>query len=604
MNDFERTGPLPRTAKGSVQRRTVLTAMLGASAALAGGGVAVGSVAAASEEKAAAAPDFGPNVSVFDPSMSTATIQSRLNAVFSQQQTNQFGSSRFALLFKPGTYAVDANIGFYTQIAGLGLSPDDVTIRGAVHAEADWFNGNATHNFWRSAENLSVTPTGGVDRWAVSQAAPYRRIHLRGRLLLDDGGWSSGGYLADCKFDGAVDPGGQQQWFTRNSSLNGWSGNGNWNMMFLGSDNPPTGNWPSSAYTRVTRTPVIREKPFMYVDTAGNYAVFVPALRTNTQGTSWSAGNPAGTSIPIGDFLIAKPGVTAKELNTALAAGRHLLFTPGVYHLSETLKVTKANTVILGLGLATLIPDNGIIALDTDDVDGIKIAGIIISAGTTASYALARIGTAGATADHSANPTSLHDVFLRVGGANAGKAQRSLIINSNHVIGDHLWIWRADHDMNGGSLTGWTTNPAAKGLIVNGDDVTMYGLFVEHYQEYEVLWNGERGRTYFFQNEMPYDPPNQAAWMNGSTKGYAAYKVSDAVTTHEAWGLGSYCFFNANPTVVAERAFEVPNTPQVKLHHMVILTLGGKGTINHVVNNTGGPVTPSSMSARVTDYPG
>ena len=155
-----------------------------------------------------------------------------------------------------------------------------------------------------------------------------------------------------------------------------------------------------------------------------------------------------------------------------------------------------------------------------------------------------QVGPAGSSASHAANPTSLHDVFFRIGGAGVGRATTSLVINSHNVIGDHTWIWRADH----GSGVGWNTNTADTGLVVNGNNITFYGLFVEHYQKYQVIWNGNGGRTYFFQNEMPYDPPNQAAWMNGSTRGYAAYKVANTVTSHEAWGLGSYCFFNANPS--------------------------------------------------------
>jgi len=121
-------------------------------------------------------------------------------------------------------------------------------------------------------------------------------------------------------------------------------------------------------------------------------------------------------------------------------------------------------------------------------------------------------------------------------------------VNSANVIGDH------------GSGVGWNSNTADTGLVFNGDNVTMYGLFVEHYQKYQTIWNGNGGRTYLYQNEMPYDPPNQAAWMNGSTQGYAACKVGNSVTGHEAWGLGSYCFFSADNSVVAARAFEVPNT--------------------------------------------
>jgi hypothetical protein len=60
-------------------------------------------------------------------------------------------------------------------------------------------------------------------------------------------------------------------------------------------------------------------------------------------------------------------------------------------------------------------------------------------------------------------------------------------------------MWRADH----GAGASWYDNMAQNGLVVNGDRVTAYGLFVEHYQQYQVLWNGNNGRTYFYQSELP-----------------------------------------------------------------------------------------------------
>ncbi|MEV6541992.1 RICIN domain-containing protein [Streptomyces sp. NPDC051665] len=543
-------------------------------------------------------PDFGPNVTVFDPSMSASSIQSKLDSVFSQQETNQFGSARQALLFKPGTYSANANVGFYTQVAGLGFSPDDVTINGAVHAEADWFQGNATQNFWRDAENLSVNPTGGTDRWAVSQAAPYRRMHVRGNLALDDGGWSSGGFISDTKVDGQIQSGSQQQFLTRNSTMGSWSGS-NWNMVFVGDQGAPAQSFPT--YTNVASSPTIREKPFLYVDSAGAYQVFVPGLQSNTVGTTWSGKTPAGKSLPIDQFYIVKPGATAADMNTALAAGKNLLVTPGVYHLNQTLNITRPDTVVLGMGLATFVPDGGITAISTADVDGIELAGLLVDAGTTNSATLVQIGPSGSTATHASDPTQLSDVFVRIGGATVGKATNSLVINSANTIIDHTWIWRADHGNSG--TVGWTTNTADTGLIVNGANVTAYGLFVEHFQKTQVVWNGNGGRTYFFQNEMPYDPPNQASWMNGSGKGYPAYKVAANVTSHEAWGLGSYCYFSSNSSVVADHSFEVPSVSGVKFHDMVTVSLGGVGTISHIINSTGGPSNSSTNVAYLTNYP-
>ncbi|MEV1008464.1 discoidin domain-containing protein [Streptomyces sp. NPDC049881] len=555
-------------------------------------------------------PNLGPNVYVYDPSTPASTIQSRINTVYNQQHTNQFGEQRHAFLFKPGNYNLDVPVGFYTQIAGLGLNPDDVNINGHVRVEADWLQqgdnpnnlGNATQNFWRGAENFSVTlPANQVERWAVSQAAPYRRMHLRGigtQLWNGGDGWASGGLFADTKIDGFVQSGSQQQWLTRNSELGSWTGSV-WNMVFVGSTGTPGQNFPNPSHTVVGQTPVVREKPFLYVNGSGEYNVFVPAVRRNAVGTSWANGNAPGSSISLADFFVVQPGTSTATINAALAQNKHLLFTPGIHHLSDTIRVTNPNTVVLGLGLATLVPDTGATAVSVADVDGVKIAGLFIDAGPNNSPNLMELGPPGSSADHSANPTSLHDVYFRIGGAHAGRATTSLTVNSDDVIGDHLWLWRGDH----GAGIGWNTNTADQGLIVNGDDVTMYGLFVEHYQKYQTIWNGERGRTYFYQNEMPYDPPNQAAWMNGSTQGYAAYKVADSVNTHEAWGVGSYCFFNANPSVTAARSFEVPNKPGVRFHGLVSVSLGGVGTINRVINDTGGTANLANQVQYVANYP-
>jgi hypothetical protein len=162
------------------------------------------------------------------------------------------------------------------------------------------------------------------------------------------------------------------------------------------------------------------------------------------------------------------------------------------------------------------------------------------------------------------------DVFFRIGGPHVGKAALSLEVNSDNVLLDHIWAWRADH----GKGVGWTTNTGKNGVIINGDNVTATGLFVEHYQEYNVIWNGEHGKTVFFQNELPYDAPNQAAWQHDGVLGWAGYKIADSVRNHELWGGGSYVYNNVDPTIHATRGFEVPVTPGVKLHGLLTVNLG------------------------------
>ncbi|WP_336320191.1 discoidin domain-containing protein [Streptomyces lavendofoliae] len=535
--------------------------------------------------------DLGPNVHVFDPS--TPGIQAKLDEVFRQQESAQFGSGRHAFLFKPGTYnGLNAQIGFYTQIAGLGLRPGDTTINGDVTVDAGWFNGNATQNFWRAAENLALNPVSGTNRWAVSQAASFRRMHVKGGLNLAPNGygWASGGYIADSKVDGQIGNYSQQQWYTRDSAIGGWS-NSVWNQVFSGVEGAPATSFPEPRYTTLATTPISREKPFLYLD-GNEYKVFAPAKRTNARGTTWANGTPQGESIPLARFYVVKPGTTAATMNAALAQGLHLLFTPGVYHVDRTINVDRANTIVLGLGLATIIPDNGVTAMRVADVDGVKLAGFLIDAGTVNSPTLLEIGPQGATADHAANPTTVQDVYIRIGGAHAGKATTSMVVNSDDTIIDHTWVWRADH----GDGVGWETNRADYGVRVNGDDVLATGLFVEHFNKYDVEWYGERGRTIFYQNEKAYDAPNQAAIQNGSTQGFAAYRVDDSVTTHEAWGLGSYCNYNVDPTIRQHHGFKAPVKPGVRFHSLLVVSLGGMGHYNHVINDTGASTVPAGTS--------
>ncbi|MFG3111947.1 discoidin domain-containing protein [Streptomyces tendae] len=542
--------------------------------------------------------DLGPNVIVVDPS--TPNLQQRFDQVFAQQESNQFGSGRYQFLLKPGTYnGINAQLGFYTSISGLGLNPDDTQINGDITVDAGWFNGNATQNFWRSAENLAITPSNGTDRWAVAQAAPFRRIHVKGGLNLAPNGygWASGGYIADSKIDGTVGPYSQQQWYTRDSSVGGWT-NGVWNMTFTGVEGAPGSNFETGPYTTLDTTPISREKPFLYLD-GNEYKVRVPAKRTNARGVSWPA-NAGGTSLPLSQFYVVKPGATAATINAALDQGLNLLFTPGVYHIDQTIEVDRANTVVLGLGLATIIPDGGVDAMHVADVDGVRLAGFLIDAGPVNSDTLLRIGTPGGNADHSANPTTMQDVFIRVGGAGPGRATDSVVVESDDVLIDHTWIWRADH----GEGVGWETNRADYGLRVNGDDVLATGLFVEHFNKYDVYWSGERGRTIFFQNEKAYDAPNEAAITHDGIVGYAAYKVADSVNEHEAVALGSYCNYTSDPTIVQHHGFQVPVKPGVRMRNLQVISLGGMGQYRHVVNDTGAATSGTdTVPSKVVQFP-
>lgn len=543
---------------------------------------------------ASAAVDLGPNVLIFSPTQTN--MQQRFDAIFRQQERNQFGPQRYALLFKPGQYHLDAQAGFYMEIAGLGESPDDVNIIGAVRSTSGWMGGNATCNFWRAAENLAITPAGRQReiQWSVSQGTELRRIHVKGELHLWDWGWSSGGFMADSKIDGRLVSGSQQQWLSRNSEWGHWDG-GVWNMVFVGVNDPPDGSWPDRPYTTVERTPVVSEKPFLTIDAAGDYSVVVPPLKNNTKGTDWVGAE--AKKLPIAQFYIARPADRIATINAALVSGKNLLFTPGIYHLDQAIRIDRPDTVVLGLGYATLIASGTEPAMTVADVPGVKIGGLIFDAGPRRTTTLLQIGDAKNDQEHSENPICLYDICARAGGQEAGTTDCFVTINANSVIAENMWLWRADH----GAGAAWDTNRVKNGLIVNGDDVTIYALFVEHCQEYQTLWNGNNGRCYFYQSEMPYDPPSQAQWNSPDHKGWASYKVADGVTTHEAWGLGIYSYFTAAP-VVCENAIESPTAPGISFHNLTTIRLGGRpgSGILHLINGRGegrfGAVEPARLS--------
>jgi hypothetical protein len=564
---------------------------------------------------------FGPNVCVFNDTMSQATIQADLNNIATQQVPNQFGSQRYAILFEPGTYGSTGDplifqVGYYTTVAGLGLNPNDVTVNGEIDVNNQCSDGSCTalDNFWRSLSNLTinvVTGTGcqeGNEFWAVSQAAPLRRVQINGGdLFLFDyctsPGYSSGGFIADSQFTPAGDQvvnGSQQQWVTRNSDLNGWS-NSVWNQVFCGDPGAPAQSFASnsgdgpgtpSSYTTLGTCPVTEEEPFLYTGSNGSDSVFVPAVQHNSSGPTWTSGTEAGTSIPLSNFFVANPGTPVLAINVALALGKDLILTPGVYDLDQPILVSRPDTVVLGLGMATLVPQHGNAAMVVLPNDGVKLSGMIIDAGPVNSPVLLSVGTPGP--GNANDPDLIQDVFFRIGGAETTpvSATVSLLDNASNSIIDNIWVWRADH----GNDVGWTVNRGDTGLEVTGNDVNAIGVAVEHYQKYEVIWSGQGGSDIFFQNELPYDPPTQSDWMASPTQdGYPAFLVTNNVKSFQGYGMGSYVvFIQTTATLFDQEAFQSPDTPGVQFHDILGVWIAGSGGDQSIINGVGGPVTSTN----------
>jgi hypothetical protein len=590
---------------------------------------------------------FGPNVCVFTDTMSQAAIQKDLDSIATQQVpvASQFSSQRYAVLFRPGTYGSAATplvfqVGYYTQVAGLGAMPQDTVVNGAI----DVFNNlctagtqdcNSDDNFWRSLSNLTlnvdlpssppayappiVDPfgagcTNSAEMWSASQAAPIRRAIINGSVVFQDycanNNFASGGFIADSKVSGSLNFFGNQQFLVRNSTIGGAAGcpNGLWNMVYSGVQGAPapvfTGQCQQN--TVLPTSPVTEEEPFLFTDSSGNYNVFVPAVQHGSSGPSWAGGQGAGKTLPLSKFFVASPSTPTPAITAALALGKNLILTPGVYNLNQPIVVSRPGTVVLGLGLATLVPQHGNAAMVVTPNHGVKLSGLIVDAGPVKSPVLVSVGLPG-LGGSSTDPDLIQDVFFRIGGAETTptSATVSLLDNASNSIIDDVWAWRADH----GNAVGWTQNTAATGLVVTGSGVTAYGLAVEHYQKNEVVWSGQGGTDIFFQNELPYDPPSQADWMASPTQnGYPAFLVSPNVKTFQGYGMGSYVvFIQTTATLHDAEAFQAPHAPGVQFHNVFGVWISGSGGLDSIVNGVGGPVTSTNpgtvQPVDVVSYP-
>jgi hypothetical protein len=631
-----------------------LAAAVPASAALTTPSAATAAAAspAASLCPDAASATFGPNVCVFSDTMSQSAIQADLNAIATQQVpvASQFDAGRYSVFFEPGTYGSAADplvfqVGYYTQVAGLGALPSDTVVNGAIDVfnnlcTAGTSNCNADDNFWRSLSNLdlnvdlpSTTPDyappsidaygsgcdNSAEMWAASQAAPIRRVIINGNVVLQDycanDDYASGGFIADSEVSGDLDFYGNQQYLVRNDSIGGTGGCGTtngglWNMVYSGVEGAPAPMFSGQCEqnTVLSSSPVTEEEPFLYTDASGKFEVFVPSVRTNSSGTSWSGGSEAGKSLPLSSFFVATPGTSVAAIDVALLAGKNLILTPGVYNVSAPILISRPDTVVLGLGFATLVPQHGITPMVVAPNTGVKVSGLIFDAGSVNSPVLLSVGTPLPAAGSASDPDTIQDVFFRVGGAEttSTSATVSLLDNASHSIIDDVWAWRADH----GNDVGWTENAGDNGVVVTGDDVTAYGLAVEHYQKSEVVWTGQGGTDVFFQNELPYDVPSQSAWNESSAfSGYPAFQVGSGVKTFTGYGMGSYVVFidtSAAPSVT--EAFQAPQAAGVKFSDVFGLWIGGSGGLGSVVNGVGGAVNsttdPDNYPVDVASYSG
>lgn len=549
-----------------------------------------------------------------------------------------FSLRRRAVLFYPGSYTVDIEVGYYSQLLGLGKKASDVRFtndcRGPFiealnkHQDGDR-RGTSLDTFWRGAENFMIESQSGM-MWAVSQAAPLRRVHIATDLYFHDhGAWASGGVLANAIVDGITSFGSQQQWLCRSVNftrgpMEGFESLASWSNVFvdcLGCPKPRSGKKdPTNSTAKNTvsvtvddRPKMVIDKPFISIQQDGiRFDLNVPQLRT-TNGPDLDG----EADMLVYDFNQVKvaiadhyhPNSTTLEMQTALDHGKHLLLTPGIFHLNQSLVMKHHSQVLLGIGMATLVaPSDGSPCIKVNPgLHGVRIAGIMLEASeiTTKTRdeshvsSLLEWGNFGEEdRGDRENPGALHDIFARVGGSplrhelddssRLVSTDVMVRIHSGWVYGDNLWLWRADHLQGPANFPEISDKyyqtvkgdvPVKSGLHVYGDHVCIHGLAVEHTNEDQVLWAGNYGDVQFFQSELPYDADSNFASHN-----FVAYRIHSNVSHHRAGGLGIYSNF---------RDFEVPvdtaiiHPEGLHLSDLFTFWLNNHGRIKSIANGKG-----------------
>ncbi|CAE7742793.1 unnamed protein product [Symbiodinium necroappetens] len=436
--------------------------------------------------------------------------------------------------------------------------------------------------------------------------------------------FASGGFMANVEVRGTVSFGSQQQFFARNCSAKSWDG-GAWSCVFVGCSGAPHREQAEAAskgpvYTSIATSQVIAEKPFIIRETDGRYKLVVPSAMTGRSGTNFEV-----VEEEMRDFsavYVAQPSNGAAEINKKLAEGKDVVFAPGIYKLDETIHVQRSCQVLLALGFATLVaPTDSPCIVVKDDAVGVRISGMMLEAPyrpleatstesiSTVPKALLQWGCGRDVRSDPMVPASwgfLHDCFARVGGQEApftvrdeldptrkptmrpdssralfqseARCSTMVQIQSPCVVGDNLWLWRADHWLSDRYLVYNHENRCETGLHVGPDAryVTMYGLFVEHTLGDMTYWEGEDGTTFFYQSELPYDAMDADAARKVSTTPFSGsgYRVADSVQRHTAHGVGVYCYFR-DYDIIVPAGIRTPDGEGIKFRNAFTKWLNG-----------------------------
>ncbi len=568
-------------------------------------------------------PTWPDSVLIFSPE--DENIVEKINEKTAHLQTTEghFSDSRVAILFKPGTYSVDVQVGYYVQVLGLGENVSDVVFKGdkGVYCPCiDPGKAGSLDTFWRSAENFTTEagPTEGRGGmlWAVSQASPIRRIHVKNDLLLHhNGAYASGGFMSNIKVDRNTEMGSQQQWMTRNSELAKLPIGGAWNFVYVGTIGAHETSGRSKnnencdlAINNIKKTPLHAEKPFITCKD-NKWFLQIPKLKENSIGVDFEVNDVDYTTVDFNQVYVASEKDTSEQIQHYIDLSYHILLTPGNYKLDDTLTLKCNDQVILGIGMATLVaPTNGNPCIYIPDVlENVRVAGLMLQASKILTEnqiapVLFKWGENDSLEKKEKSSKNIsgviNDIFVRIGGPDIEKninVDIMMQINSHFVIGDNIWLWHNDHSKLAEGeepreneqyhLTTYDEYICNTCLEVNGNDVTIYALAAEHSLQDLVVFNGNNCKVYFFQSELPYCI-NQENYGN---KNFVGYRVAEHVNQHLAIGHGVYSYFRDFSPII-ETAMTAPEKEGIIFINPFTRYLNGKGEISSVLNGKGEPI--------------
>jgi hypothetical protein len=583
-----------------------------------------------------------------------------------ERHAGHFSNQRVVVFFRPGRYEnINFPVGYWTQVLGLGETPSQVQFTGSLGvyclpANTDNPDVGSLDTFWRSAENFTSNTTFVVDEqnrpcvpivkggqvtksltppytsknlypttvlkedpspqqgmlWAVSQAAPLRRIRTNHNLHLSLGNnCASGGFMSNVQVGGYLLFGSQQQFCVRNCAAQKQSG-GAWSMVMMGCDTYASGDedWigtkPSTICEPHPEDGAIVEKPFLFLDKDNVLYLGIPKMERGVNGINHSAMG-SDEKVPVDNDVhtrVFSPYDSFEDVQVAANEGIHIILSPGLYKWGTTLIISQHNQVVLGLGMATIqAPGDGSPCIHVrSQTQGVRLSGVSLEASVISKFifkgsALLTWGEPDAIhskvdKDYAANPSAIHDLYCFVGGRRTErtvKVECMVKIYSSHVIGDNLWLWRADHtqlmaqeEPNMPALSEYHVTIEGEcrcetGLEVYGDYVTFYGLAVEHTSGDMTAWHGRHGRVYFYQSELPYDV--LGANYSKHTVGYRVHVGADH---HLAKGVGVYSYFrdcsnvHVNSAVAHHALFG-------EYENVFTVWLNGHSGIESVINKCG-----------------